>query len=113
MLVKELYGLVKQGFKPTIQFTDYIGEYVEESVGVDMRCKLINATKEYDASIKFEIDLNGFEEYNKSVAKPSCYEENGMEKLTWFETCMYPENGIEAIYLPFDIKIPFIIIEEN
>lgn len=113
MKSNELFQLVRDGKHPIVKFTKDIYEYVEESVDPHMMGKIVQATQEYEDSYRFLLDLNGFEEHNKSVASRDWRDSSGEPKLTWFETSFYPKDGIEAVYLPINIELPLEIIEDN
>lgn len=113
MTVKQIYELILQGVKPIVQFSDNIADFDEESVDPNMRCKIIKASKEHGNLIRFEIDLKGFEDYNKSVARANWFDENGEPRLTWFETDKYPKDGIDAIYIDIEADAPFILVKNE
>ncbi|MEA1004969.1 hypothetical protein U6X16_04550 [Bacillus velezensis] len=110
----KLYELVLQGKKPIIKFNDNVYEWIEESVDPMIMGKIIGVSIEYD-EIKFLLDLNPFESYNRSVARHDWRDDEGNNVLSWFETSFYPKNGIVAIYLPIDEKteIAFDFIEQD
>ncbi|WP_143261059.1 hypothetical protein [Bacillus paralicheniformis] len=111
----KLYELVLEGKKPIIKFNDNVYDWIEESVDAMMMGKIVGASIEYEDSVRFLIDLNPFETYNRSVAHHDWRDEEGNCVLTWFDTPFYPKNGIEAIYLPINEKteIAFDLIEEG
>lgn len=79
-----------------------------------MMGKIIGASIEYN-EIKFLLDLNPFESYNRSVARHDWRDDEGNSVLSWFDTSFYPKNGIAAIYLPIseETEIAFDFIEED
>lgn len=113
MLGTSLLVFVKNGKKPIVKFTKDSYDYIEESVDPHMMCRIIGAEIEYVDSIRCHIDLNGFEEYNKSVASRDWRDENGEPRLTWFETSHYPKDGFTEIYLPLKEILPLEIVEEH
>ncbi|MCY7900531.1 hypothetical protein [Bacillus inaquosorum] len=115
MKMIKLYELVSEGKKPIIKFNDNVYEWIEESVDTMMMGKIIGASIEYEDSVRFLIDLNPFEAYNRSVARHDWRDDEGNCVLTWFDTSFYPKNGIEAIYLPINEKteIVFDFTEED
>ncbi|CDH95480.1 hypothetical protein CHR37_05405 [Bacillus velezensis] len=110
----KLYELVLEGKKPIIKFNDNVYEWIEESVDPMMMGKIVGASIEHD-EIKFLLDLNPFEAYNRSVARHDWRDDEGNCVLTWFDTSFYPKNGIEAIYLPINerTEIAFDFTEED
>ncbi|CAI8768527.1 hypothetical protein CHCC14809_2318 [Bacillus licheniformis] len=110
----KLYELVSEGKKPIIKFNDNVYEWIEESVDPMMMGKIIGASIEYN-EIKFLLDLNPFESYNRSVARHDWRDDEGHSVLSWFDTSFYPKNGIAAIYLPIseETEIAFDFIEED
>ncbi|MGG1453429.1 hypothetical protein ABE325_21205 [Bacillus licheniformis] len=111
----KLYELVLEGKKPIIKFNDNVYDWIEESVDAMMMGKIVGASIEYEDSIRFLIDLNHFEAYNRSVAHHDWKDDEGKSVLTWFDTPFYPKNGIEAIYLPINgiTENVFDFIEED
>lgn len=113
MKIKDFYKLCLNGQSPVIQMGDNIGEYLEESFDPKMIGRVISASVQYGDSYVFKVDMNRFEDYNKTVAGYDWIDNNGEPTLNWFESGYYPENGIKEIYFPMDIDCPFEIMSEN
>lgn len=117
MKSKELYELVRQGKEPVIKFNKGVYGYCDDSFDPLMVGKIIDVSIEFEDSYRFLVDMNDYEAYNRSVAPMEWKDKNGEATLTWFDTKYYPEDGIEAMYLPssdiFDTKEVFDFIEEN
>lgn len=113
MKVEQLVELVKQGVNPIVKCTTQINEICEESLDPFMMGKIIGVSQQYDDSYRFLMDLKGFESHNESVAKRDWFNKDNEPKLTWMETSFYPEDGIEAVYIPLNTEIPFEIIEQD
>lgn len=80
-----------------------------------MIAKIVGASQEYEEEVRFLIDLNDYEAYNRSVATHNWRNSEGECVLTWFDTRYYPEDGIDAIYLPIDenTDIVFDFVDES
>lgn len=113
MNTKDFYELCKSGKTPTIKMSENIYEFAEESFDSKMMGKVINVDMEYDDSYRLLVDMNGYEKHNKSVAQYDWRDDKGELTLSWFDTKYYPENGIEALYVPLEAEIPFEIISDN
>lgn len=113
MKAEELFELVKQGLHPIVRCTPEISELCEESLDPLMMGKIIGVSQEYDDSYRFLMDLKGFESHNESVAVKTWFDDKNEPKLSWMETSFYPEDGIETVYLPLNVTIPFEFIEAD
>lgn len=117
MKVIDLKEIVGQGKKPLIQFEKGIYNHIEDSVDSKMIGKIIATTGEYldENCLTLHVDLNGHEAHNKSVAKRDWYDANSKPILTWFDSGMYPKNGIVELVLDKDLDTEkvFKFIEEN
>lgn len=115
MNMNKLYELVLEGKKPIIKFNNNVHEWIEDSVDPMMIGKIAGASIDHEDSIRFLIDLNPFEEYNRSVAHHDWRDKEGNCVLTWFDTSFYPKDGIESIYLPIyeETENVFDFIEEG
>lgn len=113
MKIKDFYEMCRQGKTPLIKMKDNIHDYLEESFDPQMIGRVINVSIEYEDSYRLLIDLNGHEEYNKSIALYDWKDDKGELTKSWFDTPYYPEDGIDSAYFPMDIDIPFEVISEN
>lgn len=117
MKVIDLKAIVEQGKKPVIQFEKEIYNYIEDSVDSKMIGKIIATTDEYldENCLTLHVDLNGHEAHNKSVAKRDWYDSNSKPTLTWFDSGMYPKNGIVELVLDKDLDTEkiFKFLEDN
>lgn len=113
MNIKEFVELCRSGKQPIIKMNENIHEYAEESFDPQMMGKVVNVGMEYDDSYRLLIDMNEYEKHNKSVAQYDWRDDKGELTLSWFDTKYYPEDGIEALYIPLKGKAPFEVVNEN
>jgi len=100
MKTKDLMDMLDNGVQPIIKFTTRISDI--DGPDPDMMGKVIRYRDEdvwdrESSTIFFDIDISEFEEYNKTKAIPNWYDDKGNPTLTWFESSMYPKNGIESV----------------
>jgi hypothetical protein len=100
MKTKELMTMLDEGINPIIEFTKRISDINGPDFG--MMGKVIRYRDrdnwgDGDVTIYFDIDMSEFEEHNKTKAKSDWYDKNSVPCLTWFESGMYPKDGIESI----------------
>lgn len=104
--MKRLIDLVESGVKPVIKWIDCgtpINEFDTYDVG--MMCRVEGITDKDDLSddncIVFRVntDFSEFEDFNKSVAKPTWFDDNNNPTLKWHETKAYPKNKKDWIYM--------------
>lgn len=113
MKIKDFVKLCNSGINPVIKMNKNICDYAEDSFDPEMIGKVVDVKIEYEDSYCLLIDMNGYEKHNKSVASYDWFDEEGIAKVTWFDTKYYPKDGVEPLYLPFDGDIPFEIINQN
>lgn len=113
MLMKDFHELCKSGAKPLIKMRDNIHDYLEESMDPGMIGQVIDVSIAYEDSYRVLIDLNEYEDHNKSVAIYDWKDDNGELTKSWFDTSYYPKDGIEQLYFPLNIETPFEILDEN
>lgn len=53
---------------------------------------------EKDRYLEIILDFKPYEEYNILKMQPNFYDENGVPKLKWIETCLY-KDGKDSFYL--------------
>lgn len=112
MNTKELRDLVNEGKNPVIKFNSKAEKDFDESVDPNMFGRITGVGEEYGECFII-VDLNDFEEHNRSVALPNWYDSDSNPRLTWFESGMYPRNGIVKLYLYSNEDLPFDIVEQN
>jgi hypothetical protein len=102
MKTRDLMKMLDEGIQPVIKFTQKIQDI--DGPDPEMMGKVIGYRDEEswdenrnDVTIFFDIELTGFETFNKTKAKANWYNDKGVPNLTWFESGMYPKNGIESI----------------
>jgi hypothetical protein len=98
--VQELIKLLEAGVKPTIQFN----KNHSYDADPDMKGQIISFEEddiddEGSISYKFVVDISGYEDYNKSVARNIWVaDSNGEYTKTWFESGFYPKDGLYDIW---------------
>lgn len=110
---KLFYEICKEGKTPLIKMGENVYEYSEESFDPKMMGKVLNVSIDHEDSYRILVDMNGFEAHNKAVAPYDWKDEKGELTKCWLDTKWYPEDGIEALYLPLDGEVPFEIVEDN
>lgn len=113
MKTEELYKIVKMGKNPIVEIQSNIEDFANESFDPMMMGKVVEVTQEFNDTYRFVIDMNEFEEYNKTVARNDWTKDGN--KVTWFETSFYPKDGKEVLYLPIgkDIEMPIKIVSDH
>jgi hypothetical protein len=116
MKIKELKKLVQEGKRPVIKIKEEAQDYLMENFDNEMIGKVIGIDTEFefdDKTYGFIVDMNNYEKHNRSVAQRVWSDGRGGHSHTWFESGHYPKDGIETIYFPFELELPFEILEEN
>lgn len=111
--IKDFYKLCKSGVTPMIKMRDSICDYEEDSFDPLMTGVVIDVSVAYNDSYRVLVDLKGFEEYNRSIALYNWRDNNKELTKCWLDTEYYPKDGLQSIYLPFDIEAPFEVISDN
>lgn len=112
MNAKKIIEFLNSGKKITIKVKENIYDFFDESLDPKMLAKIHHAIEE-DGSLKVVLDLNGFEEHNKSVARHDWYIDSEDRMGIWLETKYYPQDGLETIYLPMEGELPFELVLED
>ena len=117
MRILDIKSVVEQGKDVVIQFKENIHNYVEESVDANMIGKIVGVSEEYldDNFLTLHINLNDYKTHNQSVAKRDWFDAKGNPTLTWFDSGMYPKDGIVQIVFDKDLDLSKVItfVDDN
>lgn len=92
-----------------IVFNEFV-EHGEYDYDTGMKCRVISADHDMNGdyhngtggTFKLTVDFSEFEEFNKSLMKPTYYDENHKPTLTWAESKYYPKNCQTHDYYSYD-----------
>lgn len=97
-----LKKMLDDGQRITVKCTSKIEELdIDECPDTDMMATIIHIGPDPDDkdSICCVLNVSGYENHNKTVAKHNWMDEHGQPTLTWFDTKWYPKDGICTIYV--------------
>ena len=100
----DLFHHVEAGNQPVVTFLPGIEDY-ESCIDRGMMGRIVGVTVKHGEFYCMRIALGEFEAYNDERAQRNYYDGDGNPNWTAKEAGQYPSDGVETIYMDFDLPL--------